>query len=136
MDLEQEVRNGSDVEWRGAEYVRIKRRSVEVERSMFDVDSYSFVGPIVYNGDKSEKLKRDDLIERLPVPRDVNADTVIDGSDYVETVLTEQVSRFRIERVDDPGLRRQLVDITLELTHPDTGAIYSLQTRVRLGAAL
>ena len=30
---------------------------------MFDVDSYSFIGPIVYDGDKSEKLKRDDLID-------------------------------------------------------------------------
>ena len=30
---------------------------------MFDVDSYSFAGPIVYNGEKSEKLKHDDLIE-------------------------------------------------------------------------
>jgi YidC/Oxa1 family membrane protein insertase len=30
---------------------------------MFDVDSYSFIGPIVYDGDKSEKLKRDDLLE-------------------------------------------------------------------------
>ena len=29
---------------------------------MFDVDSYSFVGPIVYDGEKSEKLDRDDLI--------------------------------------------------------------------------
>jgi len=63
VQLEQVVRNGSDAEWRGAEYVRIKRRSVEVERSMFNVDSYSFDGPIVYNGDKSEKLKRDNLID-------------------------------------------------------------------------
>jgi len=61
--LEQNVTNGSAAEWRGAEYVRIKRRSVEVERSMFNVDSYSFDGPIVYNGEKSEKLKRDDLID-------------------------------------------------------------------------
>ena len=30
---------------------------------MFDVDSYSFAGPIVYNGEKSEKLNHDDLIE-------------------------------------------------------------------------
>ena len=63
IGLEQVVRNGSATEWRGAEYVRIKRRSVEVERSMFNVDSYSFEGPIVYDGDKSEKLKRDDLLE-------------------------------------------------------------------------
>ena len=63
IDLEQVVRNGSDVEWRGAEYVRIKGRSVNTKRSMFDVDSYSFTGPILYNGDKSEKLKHDDLLE-------------------------------------------------------------------------
>ena len=61
--LEQTVTNGTDAEWRGAEYIRIKRRSVEVERSMFNVDSYSFDGPIFYNGEKSEKLKRDDLID-------------------------------------------------------------------------
>jgi YidC/Oxa1 family membrane protein insertase len=63
IGLEQVVTNGSDAPWRGAEYVRIKRHSAEIERSMFDVDSYSFIGPIVYDGDKSEKLKRDDLLE-------------------------------------------------------------------------
>ncbi len=61
IGLEQEVQNDSDALWRGAEYVRIKRHSHEQERSMFDVDSYSFAGPIIYDGEKSEKLKRDDL---------------------------------------------------------------------------
>ncbi len=63
IDLEQIVTNGSSDAWRGADYVRIKRVSVEQERSMFDVDSYSFIGPIIYNGDKSDKLDRDDLID-------------------------------------------------------------------------
>jgi YidC/Oxa1 family membrane protein insertase len=63
IGLEQIVTNGSAAPWRGAEYVRIKGRSVKMERSMFDVDTYSFVGPIVYDGDKSEKLKHDDLID-------------------------------------------------------------------------
>jgi YidC/Oxa1 family membrane protein insertase len=63
VGLEQQVTNGSDGLWRGAEYVRIKRHFQEQERSMFDVDSYSFAGPIIYNGEKSEKLKHDDLIE-------------------------------------------------------------------------
>ena len=61
--LEQVVSNGSAVAWRGAEYVRLKRHSHEIERSMFNVDSYSFDGPIVYNGEKSEKLSRDDLLQ-------------------------------------------------------------------------
>jgi YidC/Oxa1 family membrane protein insertase len=63
IGLEQEVRNGTEALWSGAEYVRLKRHFKEQERSMFDVDSYSFAGPIIYNGEKSEKLKHDDLVE-------------------------------------------------------------------------
>jgi YidC/Oxa1 family membrane protein insertase len=66
IDLEQEVSNGSAEPWKGAEYVRIKRHSGEIERSMFDVDTYSFDGPVVYNGDGSEKLMRDDLLDDGP----------------------------------------------------------------------
>ena len=33
---------------------------------MFDVDSYSFDGPIIYDGEKSDKLDRDDLIDDGP----------------------------------------------------------------------
>ena len=61
--IEQEVINGAEGLWRGASYVQIQRISKEWERSMFDVDSYSFAGPIIYDGEKSEKLKRDDLME-------------------------------------------------------------------------
>lgn len=63
IEVEQEVRNGSESLWRGAEYTQIQRDSREQERSMFDVDSYSFIGPIIYNGEKSEKLSRDDLLD-------------------------------------------------------------------------
>ena len=66
IDLEQEVTNGSGEPWKGAEYVRIKRHSGEIERSMFDVDTYSFDGPVFYDGDSSEKLKRKDLLEDGP----------------------------------------------------------------------
>ena len=62
IHLEQVVTNGSSEAWRGAEYLRIKRFNRAPERSMFDVDSYSFAGPIIYDGEKSQKLKRDDLL--------------------------------------------------------------------------
>ncbi len=62
IDVTQRLSNNSDADWRGADYAQILRRSREMERSMFDVDSYSFVGPIIYDGEKSEKLDRDDLI--------------------------------------------------------------------------
>ena len=66
IDLEQEVTNGGTEAWKGAEYIRIKRHSGEIERSMFDVDTYSFDGPVVYDGDGSEKLMRDDLLDDGP----------------------------------------------------------------------
>ena len=64
--LEQEITNNSAETWRGAEYVQLQRRNFEPTRSMFDVDSYSVDSPIVYDGEKSEKLKRDDLLEDGP----------------------------------------------------------------------
>jgi len=67
IDIEQRVINGSAQEWRGAAYAQLQRRSREIERSMFDVDTYSFDGPIAYDGEKSEKQKRDDLLEDGPV---------------------------------------------------------------------
>ena len=66
IDIEQRFENGSDEPWAGAAYAQIQRRAFERERSMFDVDTYSFDGPIVYDGEKSEKLDRDDLIDDGP----------------------------------------------------------------------
>jgi len=61
--VEQEITNGSSSLWRGAAYAQLQRFSREQERSMFDVDSYSFTGSIIYNGEKSQKLDRDDLMD-------------------------------------------------------------------------
>lgn len=61
VDISHRLINGSDNDWRGAEYAQIQRRNREAERSMFNVDSYSFDGPIIFDGEKSEKLQRDDL---------------------------------------------------------------------------
>jgi len=59
--------NASGEPWRGDQYTQLLRRSKGVDRSMFDVDSYSFDGPQTYNGEKAEKYKRDDLVEKGPV---------------------------------------------------------------------
>ncbi len=63
IQLQQTVSNNSDAAWQGTEYVQIDRYLREQERSMFDVDSYSYDGPIIYDGEKAEKLKRDDLLD-------------------------------------------------------------------------
>ena len=61
IGLEQTVQNGSDAPWVGDPVTQAVRRSKEADRSMFDVDSYSFDGPQVYDGRKAEKLDRGDL---------------------------------------------------------------------------
>jgi YidC/Oxa1 family membrane protein insertase len=63
IDVEHRVSNSGTTDWRAAPYSVLKRLSAVHERSMFNVDTYSFEGPIVYDGSKSEKLKRDDLLE-------------------------------------------------------------------------
>jgi YidC/Oxa1 family membrane protein insertase len=67
IGVEQTLVNNSSEPWRGDQYTQLLRRSKGIDRSMFDVDSYSFDGPQTYNGDKAEKHKRDDLQEKGPV---------------------------------------------------------------------
>ncbi len=67
ITVEQTLVNNSAEPWRGDQYTQLLRRSKGVDRSMFDVDSYSFDGPQTYNGDKAEKIKRDDLQDKGPV---------------------------------------------------------------------
>jgi YidC/Oxa1 family membrane protein insertase len=57
IEVRQTVINDSDHDWRGADYAQIRRREHSAKRTMFDVDTYSFDGPVIFNGEKSEKLK-------------------------------------------------------------------------------
>jgi len=66
IKLEQTFRNNSMEPWRGDQYAQLVRRFHARKRKMADVDSYSFDGPLVYDGEKAEKLKRDELLENGP----------------------------------------------------------------------
>jgi len=61
IGLEQNVTNGSQAPYRAVSYLQIQRRHNPPERSMFNVDSYSFMGPVIFDGEKYEKLDVDDL---------------------------------------------------------------------------
>ena len=101
-----------------------------------DEDGNSFddpYDPVVYY------LNGSQLIERMPAPWDTDGISVpdgpVDGRDFEESVIAENVTRLRFERLAD-GTALELVDIALELTDPGTGETVSLQTRVRIGGAL
>ncbi len=61
IDLTFRVDNGGDAAWAAAPYARIVHIAESPDRSMFDVESYSFKGPVVYDGDTYEKYSLKDL---------------------------------------------------------------------------
>ena len=63
VDLNIVLENTGDEIWRGASYGQIVRRHIPVERSFTAVDSYSFTGPVLYDGNEYEKLDIEDLID-------------------------------------------------------------------------
>ena len=80
------------------------------------------------------RLDNGNLIERMPVPWDEDASGTVDGRDVIESVLVENVTLFRVERINAGASTVQLLDIVLEITSPANGEPIQLQTRVRLGA--
>lgn len=80
-------------------------------------------------------LQGDSLIERHPVPWDETGNGFVSGRDFVESVIAENITRFRVERPVPSASGEQLIDLTLELTGP-TGSVISLNNRVRIGGAL
>jgi len=63
IEMNLDMHNGGTEPYRAISYLQIKRRHLPPDRSMFDVDSYSFVGPVIYDGEKYEKLNAEDLAE-------------------------------------------------------------------------
>jgi prepilin-type N-terminal cleavage/methylation domain-containing protein len=70
------------------------------------------------------------LMERVPVPWDVNKDGSVNAGDWVDEPLAEGVTFFRVERIT--GGRSDLVDLTLELASA-SGIRVRLATRRRVG---
>jgi YidC/Oxa1 family membrane protein insertase len=63
IGVEYKVKNESQNDWRALSYMQIRRLHNPPERSMFNVDTYSFVGPVIFDGTKYEKLEPDDFAE-------------------------------------------------------------------------
>ena len=63
IDAELVVDNQSAQPYGVAPYSQLTRRHQPVKRSYTSVDSYSYTGPVVYNGEKYQKLDVEDLAE-------------------------------------------------------------------------
>jgi YidC/Oxa1 family membrane protein insertase len=63
IDVVYDVNNASATQWKAASYVQFARHIYSQKRSMFDVESYAYRGPAIYDGKRPEKLdasKEDD----------------------------------------------------------------------------
>ncbi len=69
VGLEYEITNATAAPWVYQPYAQLLRHNTPVERSMFDVESYSFKGPAYFDGTKYQKLAIDD--EDSALDRDV-----------------------------------------------------------------
>lgn len=61
VGVEQVVRNGGGEEYGAAPYVLLRRVHLPEKRSMFNVDTYSFTGPVYYDGDSYDRMDVDDI---------------------------------------------------------------------------
>jgi YidC/Oxa1 family membrane protein insertase len=58
--VEYEVHNGGSAPWQARPYAQILRSDPPTKRSMFNVESYAFHGPAIYDGTKYRKLDTSD----------------------------------------------------------------------------
>ncbi len=61
VDIETRLTNQGAAAWSGADYIQLLRDHREIKRSFTSVDSYSYLGPAVYDGEKYEKYDAQDL---------------------------------------------------------------------------
>jgi len=144
IDLDYAVQNESSAPWPAAPYAQIRSYAQEAELSMFDVESYAFKGPAIYDGTKYRKLKIEDSDERLSAdikngwlaalqhhfvtaivpPKDVayHYSLAVDGLHYqlaavgpVQTIAPGERATFRETLFIGPKLQSQLTALSPEL---------------------
>ena len=84
--------------------------------------------PVVY------QLSGTDLVERVPVPWDVDGNSVLNGNDYVTNTLLEGVTLFEARR-EDVGVGQTLLHLKIS-AKDGTSNIHTLETSIRIGGSV
>jgi len=58
IEVRYSVTNNSSATWQAASYVELYRHDPPVKRSMFNAETFSYRGPVVFDGSKNHKLDR------------------------------------------------------------------------------
>ncbi len=128
IGLTQKITNGSSIDWRGTAYTRVQRRNKKNERSMFNVDTYSFDGPVIYNGEKAEKYKHDKLIESGPVTITATNGWMADiQHHFLSAVVPPQATRQRLSIAVKGGVSTATIIGDAEIVAPGDRKTFSEQ---------
>ena len=101
VDVSYSIENTTEYTSEYVPYYQLVKDNVETERSMFDVESYSFDGGIIYDGDSYEKLYADDLIDE-PYKRNYTGGWFANiRHHFVVAVLPNEATDHRYEAEHD-----------------------------------
>jgi YidC/Oxa1 family membrane protein insertase len=93
--LEYAIQNASETSWQAASYAQFLRDDIQIERSMFDVESYAFKGPAYFDGTKYQKLTIDSDDDRA-LSRDIqNGWIAAMQHHFVAAVVPSAASAYR-----------------------------------------
>ncbi|MEM7281597.1 MAG: membrane protein insertase YidC [Pseudomonadota bacterium] len=123
IDLQYIIENDSGESWQGAAYVQLQRINRPPKRSMTDVDSYSFTGPVMFDGESYEKIDVDDL-QKAPI--ELNAVNgwiaTIQHHFLVAAVPTvEQSQRYEARQIQGNRYLLRAIGPTFQVASGSTG---------------
>ncbi|HKZ73704.1 MAG TPA: membrane protein insertase YidC, partial [Steroidobacteraceae bacterium] len=145
IDLEYDVKNAGQQPWQAAAYAQVLRSDPKADYSMFNVESYAFRGPAIWDGERYRKLDIEDKDDRqlalevnngwiaalqhhfvgaVVPPKDVTHRVTLgaEGREYVlatagplRTVAPGGAEKFRYRLFVGPKLQEQLAATGPEL---------------------
>jgi YidC/Oxa1 family membrane protein insertase len=98
------------------QYSQIIKKDAKVERSMFDVETYSFDGGIIFNGESYEKLYPDDLLEKPVMASHLNGWLANIKHHFVVAAIPEAEESFSYQATYDEAKSLEKISAVGETT--------------------
>ena len=98
------------------QYSQIIKKDAKVERSMFDVETYSFDGGIIFNGESYEKLHPEDLVEKPVMTSHLNGWLANIKHHFVVAAIPEAEESFSYQATYDEGKSLEKISAVGETT--------------------
>jgi YidC/Oxa1 family membrane protein insertase len=98
------------------QYSQIIKKDAKVERSMFDVETYSFDGGIIFNGESYEKLHPEDLVEKPVMASHLNGWLANIKHHFVVAAIPEAEDSFSYQATYDEGKSLEKISAVGETT--------------------